>query len=498
MNIQTSFASRLQAAALCVSLTTALVGCGGGGPGHGDPVSLGKAQSVAFATAPALVVGGTATVTATATSGLAVVYGSATPAICTVDASSGLVSGVSAGTCVITADQAGDASWSAAARASQTLSVTGNVAQSITFGAAPSLAVYDTGTVAASSSSGLAVTYSSLTASTCSVASSTGLVTALSAGVCTIAANQGGNATYLPASQVTQALTIAAAAGSGAPGVPQGVSVKAGDTLGSVIVQAQGVTANGAPVTSYTVTSSPAGITATAGSLPMTVTCPTGSCAGYAFALTATNTHGSSAASAAVDLLVAYDVVLVFREPYYTYDNTEFHGSFVFNASQKTVSGLTGSLSEVMAGNDTANQTWPSAMPVLNLTHQLVSQSASGGLLVGTFLLNSTLTLSTDPRDNGVANGWQPGTGNYKYYGYANGDHTSANLGNAYALIYVNTTDPTTTLTQAQIDMLAYADCAEQGMMGEDCMTGTTVNGYGVIGSMGGYPVSQTITRQAR
>ena len=30
--------------------------------------------------------------------------------------------------------------------------------------------------------------------------------------------------------------------------------------------------------------------------------------------------------------------------------------------------------------------------------------------------------------------------------------------------------------------------------MGAVCMTGTTVAGYGAIGTMGGYPVSQTIT----
>ena len=51
-------------------------------------------------------------------------------------------------------------------------------------------------------------------------------------------------------------------------------------------------------------------------------------------------------------------------------------------------------------------------------------------------------------------------------------------------------------LTQDQIDKLAYADCAPGGMMGSTCMTGTTEAGYGVLGSMGGYPVSQVITRQ--
>ena len=42
----------------------------------------------------------------------------------------------------------------------------------------------------------------------------------------------------------------------------------------------------------------------------------------------------------------------------------------------------------------------------------------------------------------------------------------------------------------------AYADCAPGGMMGAVCMTGTTVAGYGAVGTMSGYPVTQTITRQ--
>lgn len=498
MNLQQhSSALKKHLGVLACTVSALLAGCGGGGPGDGDPVDLGQAQSITFSAAPTLVAGGTATVQATATSGLAVTYGSSTPTICSVGASTGLVSGLAAGSCVITANQAGDATWASAAQVTQTIQVTGDQVQTITFGSAPTLAVHDLASVQATASSGLAVSYSSLTTATCSVQSGSGLITALASGTCTVAANQAGNASYAAATQVTQTVTISAAAGSAAPGTPQGVSVTAGSTLGSASVTASSVQANGSAITTYTVTSTPSGITASSSSLPVTVTCASGSCAGYAFSLAASNASGSSAASAAADLLVAYDVVLVFNEPSYVNDKTEFHGSFVFNASQRTVSGLQGDLSEVMAGNDQPNQTWPSAMPLLHLTHQLVSQSATGGLLVGTFLLDSTQTLSTDARDGGVANGWQPGTGSYKYDGYAHGDYLSANPGNAYALIYVNTTDPTTSLSAAQVNLLAYADCAEQGMMGDDCMTGTTVSGYGVIGSMGGYPVSQTITRRS-
>jgi hypothetical protein len=63
-------------------------------------------------------------------------------------------------------------------------------------------------------------------------------------------------------------------------------------------------------------------------------------------------------------------------------------------------------------------------------------------------------------------------------------------------MIFVNTANPTAPLTQAQIDKLAYADCAPGGMMGATCMTGTTVAGYGTVGAMSGYPVTLAITRQ--
>jgi hypothetical protein len=63
-------------------------------------------------------------------------------------------------------------------------------------------------------------------------------------------------------------------------------------------------------------------------------------------------------------------------------------------------------------------------------------------------------------------------------------------------MIFVNTANPTAALTQDQIDKLAYADCAPGGMMGATCMTGTTEAGYGTVGTMSGYPVSQVITKQ--
>lgn len=70
------------------------------------------------------------------------------------------------------------------------------------------LTLGSTATATATATSGLAVTFSSLTAGVCSVSGS--IVTGLSAGTCTIAANQAGSTQYSPALQVTQSIAVAA------------------------------------------------------------------------------------------------------------------------------------------------------------------------------------------------------------------------------------------------------------------------------------------------
>ena len=261
-----------------------------------------------------------------------------------------------------------------------------------------------------------------------------------------------------------------------------------------MLVTAGHVRGGGAVASGYTVTSVPAGITVQAQTLPVTVPCPASGCAGHAFALSVTNAAGTGPASEPADVISRYTVVAKFREPDYAHDMTEFHGSFRYNATRMTVSDLSGELSEVMAGNNQPNQPWPDGMPLLSLRHQLssIAAPAGDGLLVTSFLLEHTNTLSDDPRDAGT-DGWTPGTGGWKYWGYHHGERRASNPGNAYARIFVNTKDPLLPLTQAQIDTLAYADCHAEGMMGDDCMTGTTVAGYGTRGSMRGYPVSQEV-----
>jgi len=176
------------------------------------------AQTLTFGAAPSgVVAGGSATVAATSASpnsGNPISYSSLTPAVCSVNASTGAVSALTAGTCTIAADQAGNASYAAAAQVTQSFTII-LAAQTLTFGAAPSAVVVGgSATVAATSASpnsGNPISYSSLTPAVCSVNASTGAVTALTAGTCTIAADQAGNAIYAAAAQVTQSFTISAA-----------------------------------------------------------------------------------------------------------------------------------------------------------------------------------------------------------------------------------------------------------------------------------------------
>jgi hypothetical protein len=144
---------------------------------------------------------------ASATSGLPVSFSSQTPGICTV--SGNALTLVAAGACTIAANQAGNASFSAATAVTQTFTVT-VAAQSITFAAPPNQTVGTTPpALAANATSGLTVVFASSTPSVCTVSGTT--LTLLSAGTCSIDASQAGNGTYLAAPVVSRSFTVAAA-----------------------------------------------------------------------------------------------------------------------------------------------------------------------------------------------------------------------------------------------------------------------------------------------
>jgi hypothetical protein len=173
------------------------------------------AQTIAFtSTAPvdATVNGATYAVSATATSGLPVTLAidAASSSVCAL--AGGTVSFTGAGTCVINANQAGNANWAAAPQAQQTFAVS-RASQTITYtSTAPAAATVGgpTYTVTATATSGLPVTFAIDAASSaiCSLAGST--VSFTGNGVCTINANQAGNATWNPAPQAQQFVAVGA------------------------------------------------------------------------------------------------------------------------------------------------------------------------------------------------------------------------------------------------------------------------------------------------
>jgi hypothetical protein len=262
------------------------------------------------------------------------------------------------------------------------------------------------------------------------------------------------------------------------PGAPTAVKVAAGPTVGttaSVSFTAptyKGTTA----ISGYTVTANPGGITATGAASPIVLTGLTPQTA-YTYSVVATNSLGNGL-PATTGLINIYSIVETFHEPMTQPNDSIFTGTFTYDSTHKKVTNLTGSLTQSM--------TMMGPMTTVSLTNQLSSVPATlggvDGLLVTTFALATADTFS--------GGGFAPG--GTQYYDFAGG---IPNNHNAYAMIFVNTTDPTTPLVQAQIDKLAYADCTLGGMMGTTCMTGTTMAGYGRMGTMMGVPVSQIITK---
>lgn len=164
-------------------------------------------------TTPTFAPNGTFTVAATGgASGLPVVFASTTASVCTVAGST--VTMLSAGTCSLTADQAGNANYSAAPRVTLDIAI-GTATQAVTnFVANPTAPVFaPNGTFTVSATPGVssnAVVFGSTTTSVCTVNGST--VTMLSAGTCSLTADQAGDGNYNAAPQLTLDVAISAAA----------------------------------------------------------------------------------------------------------------------------------------------------------------------------------------------------------------------------------------------------------------------------------------------
>ena len=285
----------------------------------GSVVVPATPQSITFGTlSPATLGAAPFTLSATATSGLTVGFASTTTSVCTVSGST--VTLVGAGTCSITASQAGNASYSAAAPVVQTFTV-GKGSQTISFSAPAGRAFNAPAfTLTATASSGLAVAFASATTSVCTVSGST--VTLVAPGNCSITASQAGDSNYNAASPVSQSFTVGmgsqsitfsplssaafgsapfaltATASSGLPvsfaSTTMAVCTVSASTVTIVAPGACSITATQAGDTNYTaavpVTQ---GFTVTPGSQTITFAAPSGVTFGAApFALTATASSG--------------------------------------------------------------------------------------------------------------------------------------------------------------------------------------------------------------
>lgn len=260
-----------------------------------DPVSPGvptaatatagdTQASIAF-TAPVFTGGATITgYTVTSNPGGNFNTGAGSPIVVT-----GLTNGVDYTFTVTATNSAGTGSASAASN-----SVAPAAAQTITF-ANPGAQNFGTApTLTATADSGLTPVFTSSTPAVCTI-TGVGALTFVTAGTCTINADQAGNASYLPATQVIRSFTVNAVV----PGAPTAATASAGNAQASVSFTAP-VFTGGVAITSYTVTANPGGATVNGAGSPVTFTGLTNGTS-YTFSVTATNAAGTGGASAATN-----------------------------------------------------------------------------------------------------------------------------------------------------------------------------------------------------
>ena len=176
---------------------------------YSNPLTVAKAdQTILFNALPLKTFGDIDfALSAAASSGLNVSYSSNNPLVATV--SGNLVHIVSGGTALITASQSGNSNYNAAPDVSQTLTVRSTI-QTISFSSLP-LKIYGDAdfTISASASSGLIVSFSSDNPAVATVSGN--LIHITGAGTAQITATQSGDNNYIPATPVSQSLTVSKA-----------------------------------------------------------------------------------------------------------------------------------------------------------------------------------------------------------------------------------------------------------------------------------------------
>ena len=337
-------------------------------------------QSIQFSLASPVSYGSNSLVlSAIATSGLPVSFSASPAAVCTASGNTLTIAGV--GTCAVTASQSGNANYAGAAPVSQAL-VINQAAQTINFVQPATPLTYSanlTVPLVATSSSGLPVTFA-LDSSSTGTGSILGSTLSVSgAGTLVVDANQGGNADFAPAPQVSRSVVINPASNLSVN--PQSLAFT-GSTGGSVSApQSLSISAN--PATTFNVTVSGAPwltVTPASGSTPSTLTVSP-SLAG----VSAGNYNGTLTITTAGGLTSTVGVSLAVSSPSLSVSPSSLSYSAIAGGSSQALESVevtTSSSFTVMTGG----LSWLSASPTSGTGPSTVTVTANTtGVAAGTY-----------------------------------------------------------------------------------------------------------------
>ncbi|WP_269790017.1 DUF4347 domain-containing protein [Stenotrophomonas sp. Iso1] len=298
-----------------------------------DPVATGGDTQASIAFAAPLNIGGSAITGYTVfitPADVAPVSGSSSPIVIT-----GLTNGQAYSFSVAAGNVAGTgpasvASNSTTPKAAQTITFINPIAQN--FGTTP--------TLSARSDSGLTPLFTSSTTDICAITAS-GALTFMSAGTCTIKADQSGNGSYLAATPVTRSFTVNAVL----PGAPTiGAATAQGIDKAEVFFTAP-ASSGGVAITGYTVTSSPGGATKTGAGSPIVVD-GLNPATSYTFTVSATNVVGTGPGSTASNPVTTIPVLQA----------NDVSGSVTYGAAATVIAlSITGVADEVLITSQPVN-----------------------------------------------------------------------------------------------------------------------------------------------